>query len=238
MDKIQKTKIWDLWDVNNKHRLGREVKVCRNTSDIFLVLFLFFFSLLPGFYQDTKPSWGIVQQAQAAKTSRISPSDRNARKRNTWSHRVGGSFQWFLFLTSLPWGQYQLLNCTATAEAEVSKTPRENPSLCIKGPGKGPLFCRVLIIFVIAFFSLFSCCFFLKQARSHWTVDLCRWLQLRELYFQPEEQRDLGVWGVHRLGMIQRITLYELTQTPGSASNCSCVEHTQRSIVKTLPLDI
>ena len=124
MDKIQKTKIWDLWNVNNRHRLGREVKVCRNTSDIFLVLFLFFFSLLPGFYQDTKPSWGIVQQAQAAKTSRISPSDRNARKRNTWSHRVGGSFQWFLFLTSLPWGQYQLLNCTATAEAEVGTRKR------------------------------------------------------------------------------------------------------------------
>ena len=50
---------------------------------LLVVLFLFFFSLLPGFYQDTKPSWGIVQQAQAAKTSRISPSDRNARKRNT-----------------------------------------------------------------------------------------------------------------------------------------------------------
>lgn len=96
--KSKKTKLWDLWDVNNRLRLGREVKVCRNTSDNFLVLFLFF-SLLPGFYQDTKPSWGIVQLAQAAKTSRISPSDHNVWKRDPWSHREGGKFSIFPFFS-------------------------------------------------------------------------------------------------------------------------------------------
>lgn len=188
--KSKKTKIWDLWDVNNRCRLGREVKVCRNTSDNFLVLFLFFLftsRLLSG---HKAISGNCAASTGSHNFKNLSFWPQCLEKGPMKPQRRGESFNFSFFLTSLPWGQDQLLNCTAATEAEVSKTPRENPSLWIKGPGKwASLLQRVLIIFVIAFFSLFSCCFSLKQACSHWTVDLCRWLQLWEnSIFQPEEQ--------------------------------------------------